>query len=103
MHEASVDNDGLDQEGCLKGEAEESPDGSELSPFLREMESPGSPADEGLTARDILEAHRMYEEGRQEFHIGKDVQAEPLGNVDLEMSSSANRQVRAGFKSSVHE
>lgn len=79
----------------LVGDIDESLSRSELSPFLRELESPSNPQGDDLTAHDILEAQRMYEEGDGDFRVGVDVEADPHDRADLRMAipHHANRQV----------
>lgn len=68
---------------------------SELSPFRGETELKSSPSGEALTARDILEAHRMFEErgGQFERREDVDVQQGPLRGEQRGMDRRVNRQV----------
>lgn len=79
------DRDGLD----------ESLGRSELSPFRGEVEIKSSTSGEALTARDILEAQRMFEErgGGFERREDVDVQQGPLRGEQLGMDRRVNRQV----------
>lgn len=83
----------LGEEQRVEGDLGESIGRSELSPFQREVESQLSPQGEGLTARDILEAHRMYEERDGGFEGGEEARAGPLRDVELGLDQHANRQV----------
>lgn len=83
----------LGEEQRVEGDLGESIGRSELSPFQREAESQVSPQGEGLTARDILEAHRMYEERDGGFEDGEKARAGPLRDVELGLDQHANRQV----------
>eukprot|EP00904_Undaria_pinnatifida_P000720 jgi/Undpi1/10649/HiC_scaffold_29.g13099.m1 len=76
----------------VEGDLGESIGRSELSPFQREMESQLSPPGEGLTARDILEAHRIYEEESRGFEDDEDAGAGPLRDGELGMDQHANLQ-----------
>lgn len=91
--QASAEHDGLEEGGLAREEVGESIGRSELSPFLRQMESPSSPPGEGLTARDILEAHRMFEEGGGGFEVGEEAEAGPLGDAELGFDQHIDRQV----------
>lgn len=88
-----------EKEERLVGNIGESLSRSELSPFLGELQSPQpsnlSKKGAGVTAHDILEAQRMYEEGDEDFRMGIDVAADPHGHADLRrpMPRHANRQV----------
>lgn len=88
-----ITHEDLDEHGRVGGEVGEIMGRSELSAFLREIESPSSPPGEGLTARDILEAHRMFEEGGGGFEVVDDAEAGPLAGAELRMHQHANRQV----------
>ena len=82
----------------VEGDLGESIGRSELSPFQREMESQLSPPGEGLTARDILEAHRIYEEESRGFEDDEDAGAGPLRDGELGMDQHANLQVIIFFR-----
>lgn len=83
----------------MDDEAGESTGRSELSPFLREVGSLSSPPGEGLTARDILEAHRFEEEERRAEMDGMEDESEgellagPLRDAELGMKQNTSRQV----------
>ncbi|CAM9724565.1 unnamed protein product [Ectocarpus sp. 4 AP-2014] len=78
------DHDGLD----------ESLGRSDLSPFRGETELKSSPSGEALTARDILEAHRMFEERGGGFERREDVDVHqgPLRGEQLGLDRRVNRQ-----------
>ena len=92
---------GLGEEQRVEDDLGESIGRSELSPFQREAESPLSPQGEGLTARDILEAHRIYEERDGGFEDGQEARAGPLRDVELGLDQHANRQVIVSLASSL--
>ncbi|CAM9608529.1 unnamed protein product, partial [Laminaria digitata] len=76
----------------VDGDVGESIGRSDLVPFQREMESQLSPQGEGLTARDNLEAHRMFQEGCGGFEEGEEAREGPLRDVELGLDQHANRQ-----------
>lgn len=92
MHEVAA-HEILDEVGRIGGDIGESLAESELSPFQRGMESPMSPPGEGLTARDILEGDRLFEDGGEGFEMGEHAEAGPLGDPGLGMDPRANIQV----------
>lgn len=71
----------------------ESRGGDEQGPFQRQLESPSIAPGEGLTAHDILEAHRMFEEGGGGFEGGEDAEERPLRGAELGMDQHIDRQV----------
>lgn len=84
---------GLGEAQRVDGDVGESIGGSDPVPFQREMESQLSPQGEGLTARDNLEAHRMFQEGCGGFEEGEEAREGPLRDVELGLDQHANRQV----------
>ncbi|CAM9610392.1 unnamed protein product [Pylaiella littoralis] len=70
----------------------ESRGGDEQGPFQRQLESPSIAPGEGLTAHDILEAHRMFEEGGGGFEGGEDAEERPLRGAELGMDQHIDRQ-----------
>lgn len=100
MHRAAAHEEGLYEEAPVEGEEGESIDRSELNPFLRDIEAPLSPPGEGLTARDILEARSIFEEGGGGYEVDNDVEesvgqllAGPLRDAELGLDQHATRQV----------
>lgn len=89
----------IEGESGAGGEPGESMGRRELSHFLREIESMSSPPLEGMTARDILEAHRLYEQGRGLQLDDEDVEnvehvfVAPLGDAELGLNPNASKEV----------
>lgn len=100
MHRTTAHEEDLHEEERVEEEEDGGIDDIELNPFLREIEAPLSPPGEGLTARDILEAHPMFEEGGGGFEVDNDVEesvgqllAGPLRDAELGLDQHASRQV----------